>query len=48
MFKKFIYATTIWELKKYRTEDEVHAEWIDGWREIWRTFYLLFFLSFNR
>jgi hypothetical protein len=34
LFKKFLYATTIWELKKYRTEDEVYAEWIDGWKKL--------------
>jgi hypothetical protein len=42
LFEKFIYATTIWELKKYRTEDEVYQEWVDGWRELWRIFYSLF------
>lgn len=26
ILKKILYASTIWELKKYRTEDEVFAE----------------------
>lgn len=26
ILKKIVYASTIWELKKYKTEDEVYAE----------------------
>lgn len=26
ILKKLVYASTIWELKKYKTEDEVFAE----------------------
>lgn len=26
ILKKIVYASTIWELKKYKTEDEVFAE----------------------
>lgn len=39
LFKKFLYATTIWELKKYRTEDEAYQEWVDGWGKLWTEFW---------
>ena len=43
ILKKFVYATTIWELKKYRPEDEAYVEWIDGWKELWTEFWRFVF-----